>query len=255
MAISPPSTSPPLRSAPIKPSPLRALLVASDARLPATSGLASRIPRTLEIERVSAASCVSAATRLVPDAVVVDGRLASAVRAVRALRTAAPTIPILFVADELESVPRAICAGATDFIVASATPAETLLRLQFLTTAAGRPLATTRVVGNLHLDRDARTLSSGDRTIAFTPIELKLFERLLLQPGTPVSRAELECSVWRQEESDEPPTNIVAVYVSYLRRKIGRLGGCSIRTVTNVGYVLDLEPIERRVGASRRKTS
>ena len=244
-----------LRSTPVAPSPLRVLLVASDTRLPATTGLASRIPRAIEIERIPAAGSAAATARLEPDAVVVDGRLASAIRVVRELRTSTPTVPVLFVADGLDSVAPAICAGATDFVMATASPAETLIRLQFLTTAAGRPLSTTRVIGSLHLDRDARTLSSSGRTVKFTPIELKMFERLLLQPGQPVSRAELERSIWRQDEVDEQPTNIVAVYVAYVRRKLARIGGCSIRTITNVGYALDLTPIERRVAASRRKTS
>jgi DNA-binding response OmpR family regulator len=79
--------------------------------------------------------------------------------------------------------------------------------------------------------------------VSLSPIELKLLERLLLQPGKPVSRAELQRSIWAQGEVDEQPTNIAVVYVSYVRAKLAKLGGgCSIRTITNVGYVLDLHP-------------
>lgn len=229
--------------------------MAADTRVAALSGLTSAAPRAISLQRVSVTNGVDHVVRAHPDATIVDGRLTSAIRIVQSLRTEAPTVPILFVADQWSAVTRAICAGATDFVMAAAPCAETVLRLQCLATAAGRPLATTRVIGRLHLDRDARSLAAGHRSILLTPIELKMFERLLLEPGQPVSRADLERSVWRQEEVDDHPTNIAVVYVSYLRRKLAKLGGsCTIRTITNEGYALELAPVRRRGSAARRRT-
>jgi DNA-binding response OmpR family regulator len=221
-------------------SPLRALVICNDRPIPTIAGLTAHVPRMIEVDRAPAAAGVAHAARLQPHAVLVDGRLSSAIRVLKDLRGALPTLPVLFVAPTFNAVAPAIAAGATDFVMLDAAPTETLLRLRCLASAARRVPAQTRTVGSLRLDRDARSLSSGARTVSLTPIEFKMFERLLLQPGLPVSRAELERSIWRQDEVDELPTNIAVVYISYLRRKLARLRGCSIRTITNVGYVLDL---------------
>lgn len=221
-------------------SPIRALLVASDRTLPTIAGLTTRVRRAIEIDRVPAAVSVAYAARLQPDAMLVDGRLSTAIRVIRDLREILPTLPVLFIAPTLSDVAAAMTAGATDFVMQNASPMETLLRLQCLVAAARRPLATKRVIGSLRLDRETRALSNGGRSVTLTPIELKVFERLLEQPGIAVSRADLEQSIWGQDEVDGIPTNIAVVYISYLRRKLAKLRGCSIRTITSVGYVLDL---------------
>lgn len=222
-------------------SPLRALLVAYDKPLRVLHGLSARGPASVEIVRVAPEHALEYARHSSSDAVIVDGRVGTAVTLVRTLRTRVPTLPILFVAPDASDVAPAMCAGATDFLMSDASQAEALLRLQFLVTAAGRPLSTTRVVGPLHLDRDARSLATADRVVSLTPIELKLFERLLVQPGRPVSRAEIERSIWRHQAREQQGTNVAVVYVSYLRKKLAQLGGvCSIRTIPNVGYSLEL---------------
>jgi DNA-binding response OmpR family regulator len=94
--------------------------------------------------------------------------------------------------------------------------------------------------GDLELDRLDHTARRGGRLIPLTNKEFALLEHLLLNRGACVSRVELLDSVWNLEPVQT--TNIVDVYVNYLRRKLedpppGRL----IRTVRGRGYVVPAE--------------
>jgi two-component system KDP operon response regulator KdpE len=122
-----------------------------------------------------------------------------------------------------------------------------------LSSAAVRPLASMRHVGPLLLDRDARCLSYEDKSIRLSPNELALFERLLLEAGLPVSRADLERSIWGQTEPGELATNVAVVYVSYLRKKLAQLGSvCRIVTHTQVGYALEIHEMAEPKGTIAR---
>jgi DNA-binding response OmpR family regulator len=94
--------------------------------------------------------------------------------------------------------------------------------------------------GDLELDRLKHTARRGGRQIVLTNKEFALLEHLMLNRGECVSRVELLDSVWNLEPAQT--TNIVDVYVNYLRRKLedpppGRL----IRTVRGRGYIVPSE--------------
>jgi DNA-binding response OmpR family regulator len=94
--------------------------------------------------------------------------------------------------------------------------------------------------GDLELDRLDHTARRGGRTIVLTNKEFSLLEQLMLNRGQCVSRVELLDSVWNMEPAQT--TNIVDVYVNYLRRKLedpppGRL----ISTVRGQGYMVPSE--------------
>jgi DNA-binding response OmpR family regulator len=94
--------------------------------------------------------------------------------------------------------------------------------------------------GNLKLDRLDHTARRDDRTIELTNKEFALLEHLMLNRGQCVSRVELLESVWNLEPTQT--TNIVDVYINYLRRKLndpppGRL----IRTIRGHGYTMPSE--------------
>lgn len=95
--------------------------------------------------------------------------------------------------------------------------------------------------GDLELDRMEHTARRAGVRIALTNKEFALLERLMLSRGQCVSRVELLETVWNMEPAQT--TNIVDVYVNYLRRKLsdpppGRL----IRTVRGQGYMMASEP-------------
>ena len=91
--------------------------------------------------------------------------------------------------------------------------------------------------GDLELDRLDHTARRGGRTIELTNKEFALLEHLMLNRGQCVSRVELLDSVWNMEPAQT--TNIVDVYVNYLRRKLeDPPPGQLIRTVRGHGYMV-----------------
>src|SRR6185503_4193570 len=180
--------------------------------------------------------------QLETDAIVVDGRLVDAIDLIRAIAAARPLMPTLFLSADVDDVMPAICAGAHDFALLTATPGEIGVRLHLLSSATPRPVRKQGRVGVLRVDRELRTVSAGDKSVSLSPIEFKMFEQLLANVGRAVSRGELERAIWGQAELAEHPTNIAVVYVSYLRKKLTQLSDvCSIATITNAGYTLNLE--------------
>src|ERR1019366_6636717 len=91
--------------------------------------------------------------------------------------------------------------------------------------------------GNLELDRLDHTARRAGQSILLTNKEFSLLEHLMLNRGQCVSRVELLDSVWKMEPAK--PTNIVDVYVNYLRRKLKDAApGHLIRTVRGQGYMV-----------------
>jgi DNA-binding response OmpR family regulator len=100
--------------------------------------------------------------------------------------------------------------------------------------------------GDLELDRMNHSARRAGEEIALTNKEFALLEHLMLSRGQSVSRVELLETVWKMEPVQT--TNIVDVYVNYLRRKLKDLPpGYLIRTVRGKGYLV---PGERELAAS-----
>jgi DNA-binding response OmpR family regulator len=235
---------------------LRVLVVADHVPSEPIATLAADIPG-VSVRTESPAEVLRQLPGITADVVLVDGRSPGSLRFVRAFRSTLAGLPILFVAPTTHGVIDAIYAGANDFVLARVSGSELGVRIHLLTNGGVRQLHPARQIGAILVDRDTRTLSSGTRSVSLSPIELKVFERLLLDRGRPVSRSELERSIWGQEEADIHPTNIAVVYVSYLRRKLSRLGdACSITTITHAGYALDVRAaIEKPRSVTRPRTS
>lgn len=95
--------------------------------------------------------------------------------------------------------------------------------------------------GDLELDRMEHTARRAGVPVSLTNKEFSLLERLMLNRGHCVSRVELLDSVWNMEPAQT--TNIVDVYVNYLRRKLkDPAPGHLIRTVRGQGYMVAFEP-------------
>jgi DNA-binding response OmpR family regulator len=95
-------------------------------------------------------------------------------------------------------------------------------------------------VGDLMVDLIAREALRGDRRLALTQKEFALLELLARNAGRPVTREEIAQHVWRTPLA--PETNIVEVYVSYLRTKLTSNGEPELlHTVRGTGYMLRAE--------------
>jgi two-component system OmpR family response regulator len=95
-------------------------------------------------------------------------------------------------------------------------------------------------VGKLRLDPAARTVHRADLPIELTRKEFALLEVLMRRPGEAVSRFDLLESAW--DDSYDNRSNVVDVYIGYLRQKVDRpFGTNNIETVRGFGYRLKTE--------------
>jgi two-component system, OmpR family, response regulator len=178
------------------------------------------------------------------DAVVLDIMLPkrNGFSVVADLRRAGCATPVLMLTaktgewDQAE----ALDSGADDFLSKPFSYPVLLARLRALIRRGSAGAAASLVIGDLELDTAARRCSSGGNDIELTTREYSLLEYLVHRPGVVVSKTELLHHVWDLEADGD--TNVVEVYVGYLRRKLsGQATGVSIETVRGAGYRLALD--------------
>lgn len=173
-----------------------------------------------------------------PDLAVLDVRLPvgpSGLGVARTIRTLNDA-PIIFLtaADEVEDRLAGFRAGADDYLVKPFAVEELLARIRALLRRSGR-LAARWQVADVVVDEDARIVTRAGETVELTRTEFDLLVALGSKPGRVLSKSQLLSAVWGFEEYDP---NLVEVYVSTLRRKLGQHGPRLINTVRGVGYVL-----------------
>jgi DNA-binding response OmpR family regulator len=148
-----------------------------------------------------------------------------------------PDVPIILMslASSVEDRVRALNSGADDFVAKPFDLAELVARVQAVMRRSSRPVRDVFLFEDLSVNRVTHGVSRGGRSIELSPKEYALLEFLLRNPGHPVSRATIIEQVWRMHS--EAITNVVDVYVNYLRRKID-VGSDRplIRTVRGIGY-------------------
>lgn len=153
-----------------------------------------------------------------------------------ALRAAGHEVPILMLTakdgeyDEAEGLD----TGADDYLTKPFSYVVLVARIRALLRRRGGSASPVVTVGSLRLDTAARRVHLGETEIALTAKEFAVLEQLALRAGQVVSKAEILEHVWDFAYDGDP--NIVEVYVSALRRK---LGAASIRTVRGAGYRLE----------------
>lgn len=147
------------------------------------------------------------------------------------------TVPILFLAarDEARDRLRGLGIGGDDCLARPFACAELVARVQALARRGAAPPAPLRV-GDLVVDAARRLARRAGAEIPLTARELGLLEYLARNAGRVVSRADLWAHVW--EGRSDPESNVVDVYVRYLRNKLGRSPDL-ITTVRGGGYRLE----------------
>jgi DNA-binding response OmpR family regulator len=150
------------------------------------------------------------------------------------LRRAAPGLPVIALTPrEQREQTVSLLRGSGDDYLTTPFPVEELISRLRLRVC--EPLSVERSVlraGAVTVDTALGLVSVAGRLVTLSPTEYALLIALASHPGEPLSQEQLTAAVWGQPKS----SNVVEVYIGYLRRK---LGAERIRTVRGTGYALD----------------
>jgi DNA-binding response OmpR family regulator len=134
---------------------------------------------------------------------------------------------------------RGLDAGAVDYLVKPFALDELVARVRAQLRSARRG-ETTIVGGGIAIDLPSRHVRIGDLSVQFSTTEFELLTYLMRNRGTVLSRAQILRSVWGYDH--DPGTNVLDVYVGYVRRKLAASGAAGrIVTVRSLGYRFDGE--------------
>jgi two-component system, OmpR family, response regulator len=220
---------------------VRVLVVEDDVRM------AAAIRRGLRFEGlvVDVASDGEQALRTVGatdyDAIVLDVMMPGldGFETCRRLRLDGVWVPVLMLTarDAVEDRVRGLDGGADDYMVKPFSLAELTARLRALVRRGPVERPTTIEVGDLRLDPSTREVWRGDAEIQLSAREFALLETFMRRPGHVFTQTQLLEAAW--DLGYEQRSNVVEVYVRYLRQKIDRpFGVSSIETVRGAGYRL-----------------
>jgi len=190
------------------------------------------------------------------DLMVLDLSLNGGVRGsdvLRSTRAAKPSLPILALSGSTraEDRARALDLGADDVLTRPFSFCELAARLRALLRRGAQPAESVLSVADLSLDRMEHMVERAGRNIPLTAKEFALLEYLMRNHGRALSRAMIVEHVWNL--SFDTSTNIVDVYINYLRRKLDDgFDVPLIQTVRGVGYRLEAPAGAESAAAARR---
>jgi DNA-binding response OmpR family regulator len=189
------------------------------------------------------ASAVNSFRKEMPDLTILDLNLPikdgeQVLEEIRAM-DADLTVLVLTARQDVDTRIRCLDRGADDMMLKPFSLHELRARTRALLRRRREARLFLRA-GDLELNRLDHTARRGGYPVILTNKEFSLLEHLMLNRGHAISRSELLDAVWNMERVQT--TNIVDVYVNYLRRKLGDAPpGALIRTVRGSGYMIPLE--------------
>ncbi|MCC5947958.1 MAG: response regulator transcription factor [Nitriliruptoraceae bacterium] len=149
------------------------------------------------------------------------------------LRTTRPDVPVIVLTakDAVDDRVRNLNAGADDYVTKPFSFAELSARVHARLRARDQASSLTLEVGDVELDLRGRTVRLDGRQVELTTREFTLLETFMRHRGQVLSQVQLMDRVWGYDF--DPGSNVVEVYVGYLRRKLRR---DLIETVRGAGY-------------------
>jgi DNA-binding response OmpR family regulator len=166
--------------------------------------------------------------------------LDSAVPARDRVRAVNPSLPVIILTSGSDSHARDDASEQDDYLPKPFALEELIGRIHARTRSADEPRVTTLDVGDLRLDLLARCAWRGERFIDLPSREFALLEYFMRHPGRVLSRQAILADVWGYNFDAGSDSNLVDVYVRYVRIKIDRPGSPPlIRTVRGEGYCFE----------------
>ena len=223
--------------------PINILVVDDEAVLAELVSMALRYEGWKIATAADGASAIAAARSTRPDAVVLDVMLPdmSGLDVLRKLRETNPNIPVLVLTakDALEDRIAGLTAGGDDYVTKPFSIEEVVLRLRALLRRTGVTAADASaqiVVGDLVRDEDSHEVTRAGDPVTLTSTEFELLRFLMRNPKRVLSKAQILDRVWSYDFGGR--SNIVELYISYLRKKIDTGREPMIHTLRGAGYVL-----------------
>jgi DNA-binding response OmpR family regulator len=175
------------------------------------------------------------------DLVILDWMLPgrSGIEVLEAIRQAKPALPVIVltareeIADRVEGLDR----GATDYMTKPFAFDELAARVRAHTRHPQGETTTALAAGGIRLDLLSRRAERGELSVRLPEREAELLAFLMRRPGQVCSQREILAAVWGYDH--DPGTNVVQVYIGYLRRRLALPGSpAPIETVRSAGYRL-----------------
>ena len=216
---------------------MRVLVVEDDARMAAAIARGLRYEGLIVDVVPDGNGALAKVGAIEYEAVVLDVMLPGmdGVETCRRLRERAHWVPVLMLTarDTVEDRVRGLDGGADDYMTKPFSLAELTARLRALARRGGAERPTVLAAGPLRLDPATREVFRDGAAIDLSAREFTLLEAFMRRPGQVLTQGQLLEAAW--DAGYEQRSNVVEVYVRYLRQKIGV---SAIETVRGVGYRL-----------------
>ncbi|HEV7581900.1 MAG TPA: two-component system response regulator TcrX [Mycobacterium sp.] len=188
-------------------------------------------------------SAIASARTQRPDVVVLDVMLPdmSGLDVLHKLREENPQLPVLLLTakDAVEDRIAGLTAGGDDYVTKPFSIEEVVLRLRALLRRTGVTTVDSGaqlVVGDLVLDEDSHEVTRAGEPVSLTSTEFELLRFMMRNSKRVLSKAQILDRVWSYDFGGR--SNIVELYISYLRKKIDNGRDPMIHTLRGAGYVL-----------------
>jgi two-component system, OmpR family, response regulator len=227
--------------------PINVLVVDDEAVLAEMVSMALRYEGWNIATAGDGTSALESARTQRPDVVVLDVMLPdmSGLDVLRKLREQNPQLPVLLLTakDALEDRIAGLTAGGDDYVTKPFSLEEVVLRLRALLRRTGvttEDSGAQLIVGDLVLNEDSHEVARAGEPISLTSTEFELLRFMMRNSKRVLSKAQILDRVWSYDFGGR--SNIVELYISYLRKKIDSGREPMIHTLRGAGYVLKPAP-------------
>ena len=177
------------------------------------------------------------------DLVILDVMLPlmDGIQVCKRIREQKKSVPIIMLTalDSTENIVGGLDSGADDYMVKPFKIAELAARLRTLLRRSGTEIQTNNgfTIDNLHIDTESKIVQRNNEVLKLTATEYRLLEYFIKNQRKVLSRIQILENVW--DIDFNMGTNVVDVYVNYLRKKLEKNGGIKlIHTVFGMGYIM-----------------